>query len=157
MDNLRNFGFLVKDVARLYSRNFERHAAELNLTLPQCKILGYLQRNQGISQARLAELTDTNPMTMARLLARMENDGLVQRRPDPRDGRAHCLHLSPQAVPVLEEIWRVSDRSRAETLQGLSALERHQLMALLRQVHANLDALLPGSASAVAPAEETAG
>ena len=102
-----------------------------------------------VAQARLAELTDTNPMTLVRLLTRMERDGLVERRPDPNDGRAHCLHLSAAAHPVLEEIWRVSDRDRAETLQGLSGPERGQLMALLGQVHANLDVLLPGSASAV--------
>ena len=44
MDPLRNFGFLLKDVSRLYSRNFERHATELNLTLAQCKVLCYAQR-----------------------------------------------------------------------------------------------------------------
>ena len=151
MENLRNFGFLIKDVARLYTRNFERHATELNLTLGQCKVLGYLQRNQGISQARLADLTDTGPMTLTRLLARMEADGLVERRPDPEDRRAHCLYLKAAALPVLEEIWRVSDRTRAETLEGLSGAERAQLMALVQKVHANLDVLLPGSASAVSP------
>ena len=151
MDTLRNFGFLIKDVARLYTRNFERHATELNLTLVQCKVLGYLQRNQGISQARLADLTDTGPMTLTRLLARMEADGLIERRPDPDDRRAHCLYLQPAALPVLEEIWRVSDRTRAETLEGLSNTERTQLMALVQKVHANLDTLLPGRASAVSP------
>jgi DNA-binding MarR family transcriptional regulator len=151
MDNLRNFGFLIKDLARLYTRNFERHATELELTLVQCKVLGYLQRHQGISQARLAELTDTGPMTMTRLLTRMEDDGLIERRADPEDGRAHRLYLQPAAQAKLEEIWRVSDRARAETLAGLSGPERAQLMDLLQRVHANLDALLPGSASAVTP------
>ena len=54
LDPFRSFGFLLKDVARLYTRNFERHATDLNLTLPQCKVLCYLERHQGISQARLA-------------------------------------------------------------------------------------------------------
>ncbi len=149
MDTLRNFGFLIKDLARLYTRNFERHAAGLELTLAQCKVLGYLQRNQGISQARLAELTDTGAMTMTRLISRMDEEGLVERRPDPDDGRAHRLYLRPAAQAKLEEIWRVSDRARAETLAGLTEHERAQLMGLLQRMHANLDALLPGSASAV--------
>ncbi len=151
MDKLRNFGYLIKDVARLYTDNFERHAQALNLTLGQCKVLGYLQRHEGVSQARLAMLTDTDPMTLARLLTRMEQDGLVERRPDPHDGRAHCLHLRTAAFPVLDEIWRVSDRVRGETLAGLSTAQRTQLMDLLQRVHANLDTLLPGRASTVAP------
>jgi MarR family transcriptional regulator, transcriptional regulator for hemolysin len=143
MDPLRNFGFLLKDVTRLYSLNFENHATELNLTLPQCKVLCYLQRNEGISQVRLAELSDTDPMTLVRILDRMEGDGLIERRPDPADRRARRLYLRPAASPVLEEIWRVSDRARAEALSCLSAADRAQLMSLMQRVHANLDALLP--------------
>ena len=146
MDLLRNFGFLLKDVSRLYSRNFERHATELNLTLAQCKVLSYLQRNEGISQVRLAYLTDTDPMTLVRILDRMERDGLIERRPDPADRRARRLFLQTSALPVLEEIWRVSDRARAETLSGLSAADRAQLVKLMQRIQSNVDALIPGAA-----------
>lgn len=146
MDPLRHFGFLLKDVSRLYSRNFERHAIELNLTLAQCKVLSYLQRNEGISQVRLAYLTDTDPMTLVRILDRMERDGLIERRPDPADRRARRLFLHASALPVLEEIWRVSDRARAETLSGLSAVDRAQLVKLMQRIQSNVDALIPGAA-----------
>ena len=147
-DPLRNFGFLLKDVARLHARNFERHSVEMmGLTLSQCKVLSYLHRNEGISKARLAELTDTDPMTLGRLLARMTEEGLIEQRLDPRDRRAHCLFLQPaNALPVLEEIWRISDMTRAESLAGLSAADRAQLMKLMRRIQTNLDALMPGSA-----------
>ena len=56
VDRLRNFSFLMRDVMRLMTRNFEAHTQELGLTLPQCKIMAYLSRNAGITQARLAEL-----------------------------------------------------------------------------------------------------
>ncbi|MDD5175874.1 MAG: MarR family transcriptional regulator [Sterolibacterium sp.] len=144
MDPLRNFGFLLKDISRLYSLNFERHASEPNLTLAQCKVLGYLQLNEGISQVRLAYLTDTDPMTLVRILNRMEGDGLIERRPDPTDRRVRCLFLRASAIPVLEEIWRLSDRVRAEALAGLSAADRAQLVKLMQRVNANLDALVPG-------------
>ena len=146
MDPLRNFGFLLKDISRLYSLNFERHATELNLTLAQCKVLCYLQRNEGISQVRLAYLTDTDPMTLVRILDRMEVDRLIERRPDPVDRRARRLFLRASAVPVLREIWRVSDRARAETMSGLSTKDRAQLVNLMQRVHSNLDALIPGAA-----------
>ena len=148
MDPFRHFGFLLKDVSRLYSRNFERHATELNLTLAQCKVLCYLQRNEGISQVRLAYLTDTDPMTLVRILDRMEGDGLIERTPDPADRRARRLFLQASATPVLREIWRLSDCARAETLSGLSVADRAQLVNLMQRIHSNLDALIPGAADA---------
>ena len=148
-DPLRNFGFVLKDVARLHSRNFERHslaAGTTGLTLAQSKVLSYLQRNEGISKAGLAELTDMDPMTLGRLLARMTADGLIEQRPDPSDRRAHCLFLQPdKALPVLDEIRRISERSRAESLAGLNAADRSQLMSLLHKIQANLYALMPGT------------
>ena len=146
VDALRNFGFLLKNISRLFSLNFERHAVGLHLTLAQCRVLCYLQRNEGISQVRLAALTDTDPMTLVRILDRMEGEDLIERRTDPRDGRARCLFLQTSAIPVLDEIWRLSDRARAESLLGLSAADRTQLVNLMQRIHSNLDALMPGAA-----------
>ena len=154
MDLLRNLGFLLKDVARLYSLNFERNAGSLNLTLAQCKVLCYLQRNEGISQVRLAYLTDTDPMTLVRILDRMEGDGLIERRPDAADRRARRLYLQSSAIPVLEEIWRVSDCARAESLSGLSAADGAQLMSLMQRVQANLEKLVPEAPETASPAPQ---
>ena len=148
MDPLRNFGFLLKDVSRLSSRNFELHAFELGLTLPQCKVLVYLARNEGINQIRLADLTDTDPMTMVRIIDRMEQDGWVERRQGEEDRRERRLYLTARAAPVVERIWAIGDRSRAEALAGLSAAERAQLIRLLERIHGNLAALLPGAVDA---------
>ena len=146
MNPLRNFGFLLKDISRLFSLNFERHATELSLNLTQCRVLCYIEANEGITQVRLAYLSDTDPMTLVRILNRMEEDGLIERRDDPADRRTRCLFLRAPAFPLLEEIWRHSDCARAETLSGLSAAERVQLVKLMQRVHANLDALVPGAA-----------
>jgi len=154
MDRLRNFGFLIKDISRLQAKNFERHARALNMTLAQCKVLAHLERNEGIAQVRLAELADTDPMTLVRILDRMERDGWVERRSDPADRRARQLFLTKAAMPVLEEMWRVADRSRAEALAGLSATDREQLLSLLGRIQSNLHALLPAIQLAEsAPAE----
>lgn len=145
MELLRNFGFLLKDVTRMYALNFGRHATELNLNLAQCRVLCYIERNQGISQVRLAYLADIDPMTLMRILNRMEEDGLIERRSDPADRRARQLFLRASALPVLKEIWRISDRARAESLSGLSAGDREQLMTLLQRIRVNLDGLMPGA------------
>lgn len=142
MSRLRNLGFLFKDVARLYVKQFERHATELGITLGHCKVLITLSRNEGITQAKLAELADTDPMTLVRTLDRMEGDGWIERRSDPADRRAYRLHLKPAASPVLEKILRVGDSARSEALAGLSNDERMQLVTLLERVHANLTELV---------------
>jgi DNA-binding MarR family transcriptional regulator len=145
MDRLRNFAFLMKDISRLHSKNFERHALGLSMTLAQCKVLAHLERNEGVSQVKLADLTDTDPMTLVRILDRMERDGWVERRAHPGDRRARQLFLTKTAQPVLQEMWRVSDRVRAEAMAGLSAADREQLLDLLSRVQANLNAQLPAA------------
>jgi MarR family transcriptional regulator for hemolysin len=140
-DRLRNFGFLVRDVSRLSAKHFQRNARELELSLAQCKVLGHLSRNEGISQARLAELTETDPMTLVRTLDRMQQDGWIERRPDPSDRRAHQLFLREAAKPVLQRIWKIADQARNEVLADLSAAEREQLIELLERVHRTLSTL----------------
>jgi MarR family transcriptional regulator for hemolysin len=150
MEELRNFGFLVKDLGRLYTRRFEQRAAGLQLTLPQCKTLGYLSRNEGVSQVRLAELAEIDPMSMVRILDYMEAEGWVERRADPNDRRARCLHIKDKARAILDEIWQLADATRTEFLAGLSAAERLRLVDMLERVHATARAICAPAAAAAA-------
>jgi DNA-binding MarR family transcriptional regulator len=143
MDRYRTLGFLLKDVSRLYTRRFEERAQGLSLTLPQCKVLIYLEKNEGVSQKRLAELTEIDPMTLVRILDRMEADGWVQRRSDPEDRRARSLCLTEKTRQLVEEIWAVVAEVRAEALGGFSHEERASLMDLLDRCHRNLSSLKP--------------
>ncbi|HTW74954.1 MAG TPA: MarR family transcriptional regulator [Steroidobacteraceae bacterium] len=140
-DRLRNLGFLIRDVSRLYGRHFERRARELELTLAQCKVLAHLSRNEGVSQARLAELTETDPMTLVRTLDRMQQDHWLERRPDPTDRRAHRLYLREEAKPVLARMWKIAEQARGEAISALSAQECEQLLELLGRLHEQLQAL----------------
>jgi MarR family transcriptional regulator, transcriptional regulator for hemolysin len=141
METLRNFGYLVKDLGRLYTRRFEERAQALQLTLPQCKALGYLARNEGVSQARLAELAEIDPMSMVRILDYMEAEGWVERRADPDDRRARCLHLNDRARAILDEIRQLADDTRTEFLGNLSQDECVRLMDMLERIHATARAL----------------
>ncbi len=138
MDRLRNFGFLLKDVSRRYVLRFEQRACSISLTLPQCKVLVRLENNQGISQAKLAELVDVDPMTIVRILDRMEADGLLERRADPADRRARCLYLTSKAKSLLKKIWHFADLTLAETFSGISAKDRDSFISLLGHMHCNL-------------------
>jgi MarR family transcriptional regulator for hemolysin len=152
MDPIRNVGFLFKDVSRLWVRHFEQRATQLGMTLTDAKVLVYLARNEGATQARLAELSDTDPMTLVRVLDRMEKDGWLERRPDPSDRRAYRLFLKRAADPVLAEIHRIGDKARAEALAGLSQEERAHLLTLLERIHANLVELVPNPGEPARPA-----
>lgn len=156
MDRVHNFGFLVKDISRLHSKNFERHAAGLDMSFAQCKVLAYLERNEGVSQVRLAELSDTDPMTLVRIIDRMEGDGWVERRADPGDRRARRLFLKDAARGVLQEMSRVASIARAEALAGLSAADRETLIDLLGRIHENLSASEPGTDDAAPSKPATA-
>jgi MarR family transcriptional regulator, transcriptional regulator for hemolysin len=140
-DQLRTFGFLLKDATRLYVQRFEQRARRFGVTLPQCKALVFLSKNEGISQARLAELAETDPMTLVRILDRMEADGLVERRPDPSDRRAHRLYVTRKAAPFLDTVWHLADLTRAEAVEGISKKERELFIGILGRIHANLSAV----------------
>jgi DNA-binding MarR family transcriptional regulator len=139
MDLDRSFGFLVHDVARLFGRRFNQRALLfLGLTRAQCKVLGYLARNEGINQAGLADLLEIKPMTLVRQIDRMEEDGWIERQPQPGDRRARRLVLTDKARPILARILDLSNEIRAESFAGLSKDDGKQLIELLRRVHGNL-------------------
>jgi MarR family transcriptional regulator, transcriptional regulator for hemolysin len=145
----RRFGFLLRDVTRLYVQRFEQHAASLGLTLAQCKALMRLADCEGVSQVRLAELTDLEPMTLVRILDRMEAEGWLERRKDPRDRRVRCLYLRSEAKPLLDDIKHLIDVTWEEAFAGIPKQKSEMVMELLDTVRSNFMALdpLPAAAS----------
>ncbi len=138
MDRHQNFGFLLKDVSGRYTARFEQHAREISLTLMQCKVLVHLDKNEGVSQARLAQLTGIEPMMMVRLLNGMEKEHFLERRSDPEDKRARRLHLTAQARPLVDEIWRLAARTRAEMFANVSRQDRDTFLRVLATAQTNL-------------------
>src|SRR5689334_13623883 len=137
-------GFLVHDVARLLRKRLEQRAraAGIGLTRAQWQTLAYLARSEGINQATLAQLLDIEPITLVRLIDRLEGIGLVERRPDPRDRRHRNLFLTERAWPELARIKALGAEVREEALAGLGQPERERLMDALAQVKTNLQATL---------------
>ena len=140
---LRTFGFLLKEVSRLYVQRFEQRAVALGLTLPQCKALVYLANQEGISQARLAELTDLEPMTLVRTLDSLESHGLLERRSDPADRRARRLYLKPKGKPLVDDIWHLVDLTRREAFEGISRKHADLMIELLEKIQSNFVSLQP--------------
>jgi DNA-binding MarR family transcriptional regulator len=146
VDPSRHLSFLIKDVSRLSLKNFERLAGQagLGLTPEECRVLIYLEHRQGTAQVDLAEYMGSSPMTLMRVLDRMEQEGWVERRPDPEDRRVRRLHLTRAATPVIARIWVIADRARAESQAGLDSADRQRLIGLLERIRGNLLALVEG-------------
>src|SRR5258705_7043158 len=103
-----SLGFMLADVARLMRRDFKQRLKDSWLTHAQARVLVHTSRNEGIRQIELAEMLEVQPITLARLLDQLAEVGLIERRPDPKDRRAHHVYLTDAATPHLASIERVA-------------------------------------------------
>lgn len=107
------------DVARLMRTRFDRWARTYGMTRAQGVILARLARQPGMTQNEMAGLCEVEPITVGRLVDRLEARGLLERRLDPADRRIRRLHLMPAAEPILAEIQRYKDDLFGELTDGL--------------------------------------
>jgi len=114
--------FALHDVARLMRVRFDQHASTYGMTRAQGLILLRLQRQPGMCQHEMASICEVEPITIARLVDRLEASGLVERRLDPSDRRVRRLHLLPAAEPILAEITRYREQLRDELTEGLDGV-----------------------------------
>ena len=115
----RDLMFLLHDVARLIRIDADKRARAHGMTRAQWGILIWLERQPGLSQKELAEILEVEPITVARLIDRLEARGMVERRPDPKDRRIWRLHVCPPSYPVLREIDHQREQMRALVTGGM--------------------------------------
>ena len=130
--------FLLHDVARLLKKRFEQNSRGSGLTRSQWQVLTYLAQNEGINQARLAELIEIEPITLGRIVDKLEAMGLIERHPHPTDRRRWLLHLMPAARPKLEQAGELGEVIRSEGFAGVSEADRRRLLKTLQALKANL-------------------
>nr|NMF95813.1 MarR family transcriptional regulator [Aromatoleum toluolicum] len=118
--------------------SFMANLRDSPLTLARARMLIHLERNEGIRQVDLAELLEIQPMTLVRMVDQLASEGLVERRTDPADRRAHRLYLTDAARPQLDIIAETAAAVREKALVGLDEAERAQLTAALQRVCRNL-------------------
>src|SRR5271154_5853479 len=134
----RSLGFLLHDVSRLLRKRFDQRAKSLGLTRAQYHLLAHLARNEGINQAGLAEILEIEPITLTRLIDRMESGAWLERRPDPADRRARTLFLTDKARAVFRRMRMIATGLHDEALRGFSAEEREWLLDALVRARGNL-------------------
>ncbi|GAB4065681.1 MarR family transcriptional regulator [Ancylobacter sonchi] len=99
-----DFLSLLHELAHLMRTKFDQRARAHDMTRAQWVILVKLQRSPGLTQNELAQLVEVEPITVARLVDRLQLRGFVERRHDPHDRRVWRLHLLPAAGPIIDEI-----------------------------------------------------
>jgi MarR family transcriptional regulator for hemolysin len=141
-------GFLLHDVARLLKKRFEQNSRASGLTRSQWQVLTYLAQNEGINQAGLAELIEIEPITLGRIIDKLETLRLIKRNPHPTDRRRWLLHLMPAARAKLEQAREYDDVTRREAMVGVSEDDAQRLLKTLQALKENLtqacDATLAG-------------
>jgi DNA-binding MarR family transcriptional regulator len=134
----QTLGFVLHDVARLLRWNFDRRAASLGLTRAQWSVLAQLRRKDGIQQKVLADLLDIQPITLVRLIDRLEKADLVERKDDPKDRRAKKIFIAKKAMPMIDKLRVLGRATRQEALTGIPAKDEEQLMRTLLKIRTNL-------------------
>lgn len=133
-----SLGFLLADVSRLIRKRFDERARLIGATRAQWRTLIVVMRNQGINQGGLADLLEVEPITLCRMIDRLEEAGLVERRRDPADRRAWLIHLTPKAGPVLEKVRGIADSLFEQVLDGVPDSDHTRLNATLERMRENL-------------------
>jgi MarR family transcriptional regulator for hemolysin len=134
----REVAFNINDVARLLKTYADQRARDLGMTRAQWAVLARIERSEGLKQCELADTLDLQPITLTRLIDRLCDGGLIERRPDPDDRRAKRLYLTPAAGPVLDGLTRLGQDIMGTVLAGIEPGAVEQLLAHLLTLKTNL-------------------
>jgi MarR family transcriptional regulator for hemolysin len=134
----REFAFTINDVARLLRTYADQRARQLGMTRAQWAVLVRLERSEGLKQSELAELLDLQPITLTRLIDRLCENGMIERRADPNDRRAKRLFLTAAARPLMQQLAALGEDVMSVVLEGLSRPEIEATLAKLVAIKDNL-------------------
>ena len=142
--------FQIAETAHAMRRAFDRRAASLGVTRAQWKVLFRLTRTPGLRQVELAGMLDVEPITLSRIVDRLEEAALVERAPDPADRRAWRLQVTTKAKPLVAKLRALGSELVDEAFEGVDESELERVRAVLAQVRENLAAPQRGKKAAEA-------
>jgi MarR family transcriptional regulator, transcriptional regulator for hemolysin len=135
----QSIGFLIYEVSRLIRKDFDKRVHALGLTQIQWRALAHIVRMEGCNQATLAEVLEIKPITLTRLIDRLQAAGLLERRPDPQDRRAVKLHLTEKCRPLIAVMQEKGMQTKAIALEGIEEEDRNTLLRILKHMKENLN------------------
>lgn len=140
MAGYATFNYLVAEISRLTTASFESRVRELGLSRAQWVLMAAVYRSEGTNQGQLAEQLGVAPISVGRLLDRMERDGWVRRVPVPGDRRARRVELTDRSRRLRPRLRRLAAATEREALASLRPSERRAVLASLARIHAALKA-----------------
>jgi DNA-binding MarR family transcriptional regulator len=138
-----NIGTMVAQVARLIRRSFDERARGIGVTRPQWQVLSLLTRHEGINQGGLADILEVEPITLGRMIDRLQEADLVERRPDPSDRRAWRLFITTKGNALFDQLRPYANETFEIALDGIAEADRDKLMNMLLKIRSNLTRRAP--------------
>jgi DNA-binding MarR family transcriptional regulator len=129
--------FEIGETAHSLRKAFDRLAVGLGVTRAQWKVLFKLTRSPGVRQVELADMLDLEPITLCRIVDRLEESGLVERARDPEDRRAWRLHVTAKAQPLIEKLQAIGDELVGEAFAGIDPKDIEITRQVLARVREN--------------------
>lgn len=133
-----NIGSMIAQVARLMRRSFDERARSIGVTRPQWQVLSLLARHEGINQGGLAEILEVEPITLGRMIDRLQEAAMVERRPDPADRRAWRLFLTDKGNQLINQLRPLALETLEAALDGVDSARRDEMMVALDRMRGNL-------------------
>jgi DNA-binding MarR family transcriptional regulator len=129
---------LIATAARALARLTDARFRDIGISISQLPVLVALKAGGSLSQKELTRLAGVEQPSMAQLLARMERDGVIRRKPDPADGRSSLISLTARTLKLIDPARAIMTQGNRDALAGFSEQEVSQLVALLQRVIANV-------------------
>jgi DNA-binding MarR family transcriptional regulator len=135
--------FEIGETAHALRKAFDRKAVGLGVTRAQWKVLFRLERQAGLRQIELADMLDIEPITLSRIVDRLEESGLVERVADPADRRAWRLHVTARAQPLIAKLRGIADELVADAFAGIDPKDIQITRQVLAKVRENASGQMP--------------
>ena len=147
---MEDLPFEIAETAHALRKAFDRRASALGVTRAQWKVLFRLTRYPGLRQVELADMLDVEPITLCRIVDRLEEAELVERQRDPEDRRAWRLQVTDKAKPLVERLKSLGSELVGEAFADIDRSELDQVRGVLARVRGNVAAVQRGRKAAEA-------
>src|SRR5882762_6168026 len=134
----REILFQLSDVARTMRTYIDQRAREHGMTRAQWSVLARLERQEGMTQAQMAEALEIQPISLVRLIDRLCLHGLIERRPHPTDRRANRLYLTEKGHTTLLDLAPLGKEIAADVLASLDEVDVADLLQKLLLIRNNI-------------------
>jgi MarR family transcriptional regulator, transcriptional regulator for hemolysin len=141
LDLKRQLVAQLVESSRLLRNHIDHRAKERGTTRAQWIVLFRLRQNEGLSQVDLADVLELQPISLVRLLDRLVEHGLLERRHDPKDRRANRLFLTAKGRKLVDDLDSLRDAIATDVFHDLSDDTLQTSLDTLRQAKERIKAL----------------